>query len=55
MLVHASATRPGWEPIYINKEEAEFTHSKSGNANKLWLGFQPYFDKITSEEPDTLD
>jgi hypothetical protein len=37
-----TASWPGWEKIPINKEDAEFTHKKSGNSNKIWLAFQPY-------------
>ena len=40
LLINSAACRPGWEPIYIPEEEAEFTHKKSGNSSKMWLAFQ---------------
>lgn len=41
LLINAAACRPGWEPVPIPDEEAEFTHKKSGNSSKMWLAFQP--------------
>jgi ribulose-5-phosphate 4-epimerase/fuculose-1-phosphate aldolase len=37
LLVNAAACRPGWEPILIGDEEADFAHKKSGNPSKMWL------------------
>jgi ribulose-5-phosphate 4-epimerase/fuculose-1-phosphate aldolase len=54
MLANA-AVCPGFEKKYIAQEEAEFTHKKSGNSNKMWLAFQPYYDQVVKEEPDVLD
>ncbi|KAI0428711.1 class II aldolase/adducin N-terminal [Xylaria sp. FL1042] len=54
MLANA-AVCPGFEKIYIGKEEAEFTHKKSGNSNKMWLAFQPYYDQVVKEDPTVLD
>ena len=55
ILANACAACPGWDKIYINQAEAEFTHKKSGNSNKLWLGFQPYYDQIVEETPEVLN
>jgi len=53
MLANA-ASGPGWEKIPIGKDEAELTHKKSGNSNKMWLAFQPYYDQIIAEDPSVL-
>jgi len=54
MMANA-AVCPGFEKQYIGKEEAEYTHKKSGNSNKMWLGFQPYYDQVIKEEPDLME
>ncbi|KAI4862000.1 class II aldolase/adducin N-terminal [Hypoxylon rubiginosum] len=54
MLANAAAG-PGFEKQYIRDEEAEFTHRKSGNSSKMWLGFQPYYDQVVQEDPTVLD
>jgi ribulose-5-phosphate 4-epimerase/fuculose-1-phosphate aldolase len=53
MLANA-AVCPGFEKILIGQEEAEFTHKKSGNSNKMWLAFQPYYDQVVQEQSDLL-
>lgn len=54
MMANA-ASGPGWEKILIGKEEAEYTHKKSGNSGKMWLAFQPYYDQVVKTEPDVFD
>lgn len=54
-LMANAAAGPGWEKIYIGKEEAEMTHKKSGNSSKMWLAFQPYYDQILAEDSKVLD
>ncbi|GAD98095.1 aldolase, putative [Paecilomyces variotii No. 5] len=54
-LLANAAVCPGFEKRYIGKEEAEFAHKKSGNSNKMWLAFQPYYDQVAKEEPDLFD
>ncbi|PYH32267.1 aldolase [Aspergillus neoniger CBS 115656] len=54
MMANAAAG-PGWEKVYINKEEAEMTHRKSGNSSKMWLAFQPYYDQAVKEDPSVLE
>ena len=54
-LLANAATGPGWEKIYIGKEEAEMTHKKSGNSSKMWLAFQPYYDQVVKEDPSVLE
>ncbi|KAJ5651095.1 uncharacterized protein N7484_004818 [Penicillium longicatenatum] len=54
-LLANAATGPGWEKIYIGKEEAEMTHKKSGNSSKMWLAFQPYYDQVVKEDPAVLE
>lgn len=54
MLANAAAG-PGFEKRYIRDEEAQFTHKKSGNSSKMWLGFQPYYDQVVQEDPKVLD
>ncbi|PYI01404.1 aldolase [Aspergillus sclerotiicarbonarius CBS 121057] len=53
MMANAAAG-PGWEKVYINREEAEMTHKKSGNSSKMWLAFQPYYDQVVREDPSVL-
>lgn len=53
MLANA-AVCPGFEKKYIAEEQAEFAHKKSGNSNKMWLAFQPYYDQAVNEYPDLL-
>jgi len=55
LLVNGAACRPGWEPILIGDEEAEFAHRKSGNPSKMWLAFQPYYDQAVHEDPRVLE
>ncbi|CAI7626096.1 unnamed protein product [Penicillium manginii] len=33
---------------------AEFAHKKSGNSNKMWLAFQPYYDQVVKDDPKLL-
>ena len=54
LLINAAACRPGWEPVPIRDEEAEFTHKKSGNSSKMWLAFQPYYDQVVEEDPSLI-
>ena len=54
MMANA-ASGPGWEKIFINKEEAELTHKKSGNSSKMWLAFQPYYDQVVKDDPSVLE
>ncbi|GAQ46717.1 aldolase [Aspergillus niger] len=54
MMANAAAG-PEWEKVYINKEEAEMTHRKSGNSSKMWLAFQPYYDQAVKEDPSVLE
>ncbi|BCS17181.1 uncharacterized protein APUU_10009S [Aspergillus puulaauensis] len=53
-LLANAAVCPGFEKRYISDEQAEFGHRRSGNANKMWLAFQPYYDQVVKEEPDLL-
>lgn len=53
MLANAAAC-PGFEKKYISDEQAEFAHRKSGNSNKMWLAFQPYYDQVVAEDPGLL-
>ncbi|KAJ5371064.1 uncharacterized protein N7496_007156 [Penicillium cataractarum] len=53
-LLANAAVCPGFEKRYIPDEEAEFAHKRSGNSNKMWLAFQPYYDQVVKEEPDLL-
>lgn len=53
MLANA-AVCPGFEKNYIADEQAEFAHKKSGNSNKMWLAFQPYYDQVVKEDPELL-
>ncbi|XDG05665.1 hypothetical protein ABKA04_005280 [Annulohypoxylon sp. FPYF3050] len=53
MLANAAAC-PGFEKKYIAEEQAEFAHKKSGNSNKMWLAFQPYYDQVVNEDPSLL-
>ncbi|KAJ6079754.1 hypothetical protein N7467_009507 [Penicillium canescens] len=53
MLANA-AVCPGFEKHYIAKEQAEFAHKKSGNSNKMWLAFQPYYDQVVKDDPELL-
>ncbi|KAL3472838.1 class II aldolase/adducin N-terminal [Aspergillus californicus] len=53
-LLANAAVCPGFEKQYIPDEQAEFAHRRSGNSNKMWLAFQPYFDQVVREEPDLL-
>lgn len=54
MMANA-AVCPGFEKQYIGDEEAKYTHKKSGNSNKMWLGFQPYYDQVLKEDPSFLE
>ena len=54
MMANAAAG-PGWEKVYIGKEEAEMTHKKSGNPSKMWLAFQPYYDQEIKTDPSLVD
>ncbi|KAF2108427.1 class II aldolase/adducin N-terminal, partial [Lophiotrema nucula] len=54
MMANA-ASGPGWKKIHIPKEEAEFTHKKSGNSGKMWLAFEPYYDQVAAEDRDVFD
>lgn len=53
-LLANAAVCPGFEKKYIPDEQAEFGHRRSGNANKMWLAFQPYYDQVVKEELDLL-
>ncbi|EIT76992.1 ribulose-5-phosphate 4-epimerase [Aspergillus oryzae 3.042] len=53
-LLANAAVCPGFEKRYITDEQAEFGHRRSGNASKMWLAFQPYYDQVVKEEPDLL-
>ncbi|KAE8418929.1 class II aldolase/adducin N-terminal [Aspergillus pseudocaelatus] len=53
-LLANAAVCPGFEKKYIPDEQAEFGHRRSGNANKMWLAFQPYYEQVVKEEPDLL-
>lgn len=53
-LLANAAVCPGFEKRYIDDDQAEFAHRKSGNSNKMWLAFQPYHDQVVSEEPNLL-
>ncbi len=53
-LLANAAVCPGFEKRYIPDEQAEFAHRKSGNSNKMWLAFQPYYDQVVREEPELL-
>ncbi|KAK3713051.1 hypothetical protein LTR37_008736 [Vermiconidia calcicola] len=55
LLINAASCSPGWEPVPIPDEEAEFTHKKSGNPSKMWLAFQPYYDQAVQEDPRVLE
>jgi ribulose-5-phosphate 4-epimerase/fuculose-1-phosphate aldolase len=54
MAANAASAAPGWEKRFIGHEEAELTHRKSGNSNKMWLAFQPYFDQEVRADPGLL-
>lgn len=54
-LLANSAVCPGFEKIYIPDEEAAFTHKKSANSSKMWLGFQTYYDEIVKADPSVLN
>lgn len=54
-LMANAAVCPGFEKKYIRDEEAAFAHKKSGNSNKMWLAFQPYYDQAVKEDPDLLN
>ncbi|KAE8361089.1 class II aldolase/adducin N-terminal [Aspergillus caelatus] len=53
-LLANAAVCPGFEKKYIPDEQAEFGHRRSGNANKMWLAFQPYYEQVVKEEPGLL-
>ncbi|KAJ5088908.1 hypothetical protein N7456_012524 [Penicillium angulare] len=53
-LLANAAVCPGFEKNYIDDEQAEVAHRKSGNSNKMWLAFQPYYDQVVKEEADLL-
>ncbi|OJI99287.1 hypothetical protein ASPVEDRAFT_38735 [Aspergillus versicolor CBS 583.65] len=55
LLANAAAACPGWEKRVIEDEMAEVGHRRSGNASKMWLAFQPYFDLVVKEEPELLE
>jgi ribulose-5-phosphate 4-epimerase/fuculose-1-phosphate aldolase len=50
-----AATMPGAELPTIDPTQAGRTHDQVGQSLHGWLGFQPLWAKIISEEPDLLD
>ncbi|OAA55071.1 aldolase [Niveomyces insectorum RCEF 264] len=55
LMANAAAACPGWDKVFIGQAEAEFTHKKSGNPNKMWLAFQPYYDQVVAESKSVLE
>jgi ribulose-5-phosphate 4-epimerase/fuculose-1-phosphate aldolase len=43
------------DPVAIDHENAQLTHSQVGSAVAGWYSFQPLYDKIVREQPDLLE
>jgi ribulose-5-phosphate 4-epimerase/fuculose-1-phosphate aldolase len=43
------------DPVAIDHESAQLTHSQVGSALAGWFSFQPLYDKIVRDQPDLLD
>jgi ribulose-5-phosphate 4-epimerase/fuculose-1-phosphate aldolase len=43
------------DPVAIDHENAQLTHSQVGSALAGWYSFQPLYDKIVRDQPDLLE
>jgi ribulose-5-phosphate 4-epimerase/fuculose-1-phosphate aldolase len=49
------AAEAAGEPVLIDPDQAELTHSQVGSAAAGWFSFQPLYDKIVADQPDLLE
>lgn len=51
----SAAAGPGWEKVYVGKEEVEMTHMKRGDPREMWLAFRLYYDQAVKEDASGLE